>query len=54
MIYPHWMITLEYFYLLREGYYTTYLVQEGQEVIPVEMQMDFSNNIVLIGLKWKF
>jgi len=54
MIYPHWMITLEYFYLLREGNYMTYQAQEGQEIIPVEMKKDFSNNIVLIGLKWKF
>jgi hypothetical protein len=54
MLYPHWMITAEYLYMLREGEYFYYSLREDQQAVPVTVTEDFSNNIVLIGLKWKF
>jgi hypothetical protein len=54
VIYPHWTVSGEYHYLLREGSYTYYRKVDGQQAIPVTEQKEFSNHIFLLGLKWKF
>jgi hypothetical protein len=51
---PRWVITGEYLYLLREGEFVYYSKGEDQKIYPVTETRDFSNNIFLIGLKWKF
>jgi hypothetical protein len=47
---PHWTATAEYLYLLRDGEYTTYSLQD-EVAVPVIMNKDFKNQIVLFGLK---
>jgi hypothetical protein len=54
MLYPRWIITVEYLYLLREGKYFYYHSEGGGQPAPVNVYKDFSNNIFLVGLKWKF
>jgi hypothetical protein len=54
MLYPHWMITAEYLYLLREGEYLYYSMAEDQQAVPVTVTKDFSNNIILLGFTWNF
>lgn len=53
-IYPHWTITGEYAYLLRDGFYTYYSIDEAQKAVPVTVNKEYSNNIFLLGLNWKF
>jgi hypothetical protein len=54
MIYPSWMITLEYIYLQRRGQYTYYSQQEDDEAVEVNAPLDFGNNIFILGFNWKF
>ncbi len=52
-----WTVTAEYLYLVRRGQYLQYSaadVPEGQPPFPVTMYKDFRNNIILVGLNWKF
>jgi tetratricopeptide (TPR) repeat protein len=54
MIGSQWVVTAEYLYLLREGNYFYFHSESGADPVPVTVNKDFSNNIYLLGLKWKF
>jgi tetratricopeptide (TPR) repeat protein len=50
-------IIAEYTFLLREGNYIVYEdtgTPEVPEIVPVTIQEDFNNHIVVLGINWKF
>jgi tetratricopeptide (TPR) repeat protein len=54
MVKSRWEFTAAYLYILREGNYVHYHSESGLDPVPVTVTKDFSNNIYLLGLKWKF
>jgi len=50
-------VTAEYIFLLRDGNYLVYEdtgTPEVPEIVPVTIQEDFYNHIVVLGINWKF
>lgn len=54
MLDTRWIITGEYRYLLHEGEYIYYGLDDNEQVMPVTVMKDFNSHIYLIGINWRF
>jgi hypothetical protein len=50
----HWMITGEYDFLMNEGEYITYHINDNQDIIPGTQMKDFLSQVFIIGVELNF
>lgn len=51
---PRWTVNAEYLYFKRAGQYVQYIQGEGDSIVKTDKEMDFNNQVVLLGLTFNF
>jgi hypothetical protein len=51
---PRWSATVNYLYLVRDGEYIRYELDEDENAVKVACRQDFQNQIILLGLNYIF